>query len=82
VDPRETRAALARAAGPLSPGRFRVLVFEADATTRCTDFDSLAEARSYADDAASETADGIVLSFVFDDRLSEVAEGQHYSRAR
>lgn len=66
------------AAGPLAPGAYRVRVLEADGRERCTDFPTLAEARQYADDAATEAEHGPVLAFVHDDRLRAVYVGRHH----
>jgi hypothetical protein len=70
--------AAARRRGPLARGTFRVLVYEPDARITSRDFDALAEARTYADDAASEIENGPVLSLVFDDTPKVVHRGRHY----
>lgn len=71
-------AARARAAGPLSAGSLRVLVYEASGRVSARDFDNADDARRYADDAASETEDGVVLSFVFDASFRQLWTGKHY----
>jgi len=71
-------AAVARSVGPLAPGRVRVVVYEADQRIQCRDFDDLAAAQRYADDAASETEHGIVQSVIFDAEFRMIAEGRHY----
>ncbi len=70
--------ARARAAGPLAAGSFRVVTYEPDARVTWRDFTDRALALTYADDAASETETGIVLSYVLDDHLRIVHEGKHY----
>ncbi len=54
------------------------MVIEADARVTCRDFADLAEARRYADDAASERESGIALAWVLDGRWRVVHEGAHY----
>lgn len=71
-------AARARAAGPLSAGSLRVVVYEASGRVSTRDFDSPDDARRYADDAASEAEDGVVLSFVFDASFRQIWTGKHY----
>lgn len=71
-------AALARRAGPLAEGSYRVLVYEPDSRITTRDFASLEEAARYADDAASETEGGVVLSYVLDAELRVVRAGKHY----
>lgn len=70
--------ALARAAGPLAAGWFRVLVHEPGARTSTRDFAERDLAQRYADDAASETEHGPVWAHVFDDQLRVVSTGRHY----
>jgi hypothetical protein len=68
----------ARRGGPMASGNFRVVVFEADGRSACRDFGDLETARGYADDAASEIEDGIVLADVVDERFQVVHRGAHY----
>lgn len=68
-------AARARRAGRMAPGGFRVVVFEADASVTCRDFRRLEEARAYADDAASETEQGVVIAAVFDEAGRRLHQG-------
>lgn len=72
------QASLARPAGPVARGAYRALVLEADGRATHRDFEALDEARRYADDAASETEDGVVLAYVLDDRLRTLHRGTHY----
>ena len=71
-------AARARAAGELATGAHRVLTYEPDSRVASKDFASRAEAQAYADDAASETENGIVSAYVFDDCFRMVSVGKHY----
>ncbi len=66
----------ARAIGPLAPERFRVIVSEPISTISHHDFDDRAEARAYADDAASEE-DGPITA-VLDSRFTVVHRGRAY----
>jgi hypothetical protein len=70
--------ARARAAGPIAVGSFRAVVFEANARVSVRDFGDLDSACRYADDAASEVEDGVVVSSVLDDQLRIVHRGTHY----
>lgn len=54
-----------------------VRVYEPDVTSE-TSFQSLAEARQYADDAASETENGPVYADVLDESGAIVYRGRHY----
>lgn len=60
-----------------STGSYRVEVWEADGSTSQKVFDSLDDARSYADDAASEES-GLIAK-VFDASGKETYRGQHYA---
>lgn len=64
--------------GPLAVGSFRVVVCEPDGRVTCRDFAALDEARSYADDAASEAEAGPVVATVLDERFAVVHRGRHY----
>lgn len=68
--------------GPVLAGRFRVVIYEADGRVTICDHDDLAAARAHADDAASETEDGVVIAVVFDDRFEPVHRGTHYALRR
>lgn len=70
-------AELARRQGPLAAGAFRSVVCEADGRFTFRDHVDLEGARTYADDAATESEDGIVLAFVFDHEFELVHEGRH-----
>lgn len=70
--------ARARAAGALAKGSFRAVVSEPDGRFTTRDFADLSAARTYADDAASETENGVVLAWVFDHDLRVVHVGTHY----
>jgi hypothetical protein len=61
--------------GPLAPGTFRVVVLEADARFTIRDFASLAEAQTYANDAASETDGASPIAKVCDEHGLVVHEG-------
>ncbi|MDF1563091.1 MAG: hypothetical protein P1V51_08610 [Deltaproteobacteria bacterium] len=54
------------------------MVLEADLRRTHQDFATLAEARTYADDAASETDDDPPLAYVFDADFELVHEGRPY----
>lgn len=56
-----------------------VRVYEADVTSE-TSFQSLAEARQYADDAASETENGPVYADVLGEGGAIVYRGRHYGQ--
>lgn len=71
-------AAIARRAGPLAKGSYRVLVYEPDSRITTRDFATLSEAERYADDAASESESGVVLSYLLDDGFQVVRAGKHY----
>ncbi len=68
----------ARQAGPIASGAFRAVVVEANGRVTHKDFGDQASARQYADDAASESEDVIVLAYVVDAGLSVVHRGRHY----
>ena len=68
----------ARQAGPIAAGAFRAVVIEANARVTRKDFGDLESARQYADDAASEAEDGIVLAYVLDEVLRVIHRGRHY----
>ena len=70
----------ARGHGPLARGAFRVVVLESDARFSVRDFTSLEDARAYADDAASESADAWPIAKVFDERLVVVHQGSSFVR--
>lgn len=74
----EQHAALARSAGPLPVDGYRVVVSEPDGRWTIRDFTDLATARAFADDAASETENGVVLAWVFDERFRIAHVGTHY----
>ena len=57
---------LARKRGPVRDGFFRVITIEADSRTGCRDFESLEEAKQYADDAAFETESGSPVAVVLE----------------
>lgn len=71
--------AIARAAGPVRAGQFRVVVIESDGHERTTDFSQLNEALAYADDVASESDVPWPLAYVFDDKLAFIRRGRHYA---
>lgn len=56
-----------------------VRVYEPDVTSE-TSFESLAEARQYADDAASETENGPVYADVLGEGGAIVYRGRHYGQ--
>ena len=56
---------------------YTVRVYEADVTSE-TSFQSLVEARQYADDAASETENGPVYADVLEEGGAIVYRGRHY----
>lgn len=58
---------------------YTVRVYEADVTSE-KPFQSLAEARQYADDAASETENGPVYADVLDEGGAIVYRGRHYGQ--
>jgi hypothetical protein len=58
-------------------GPYRVAVWERDGSTSEEMFESLRDARSYADDAASEEEEPIAK--VFNARAKEVYRGRHYA---
>jgi hypothetical protein len=60
-------------------GDYRVVVHEADSRISSRDFADRESAEAYADDAASEAEDGVVLAQVFDDELQLVYAGRHYA---
>ena len=66
----------ARAAGTLAQGHHRVLVVESSGRLSHVDFPSLAEAETYATDAASEIDDPTPAAFVFDSAFDVVAAGR------
>ena len=68
----------ARAAGPLAAGFYRVVVSEPDGRLSVHDAPDLDAARAHADDAASETEHGVVLSWVFDHTFRIAHVGKHY----
>ncbi len=69
----------AKRAGPLARGSYRSVVYEADARVTLRDHASLELAILYANDAASETEAGSVLSWVLDDGFRVVHTGKHYA---
>jgi hypothetical protein len=71
----------AAAAGPVRPGHFRVAVLEADGRATTRDFATLAEARVYATDAASEVEALPPVARIFRAELRAVEDGRHYARA-
>ena len=80
VEGSETRDPLteqARAAGPISPGGFRAVVIEPRLRTSYHDFGDLAEARAYANDAASEV-DGPPVAVVLDADFRILHRGRAY----
>lgn len=58
---------------------YTVRVYEADVTSEKS-FQSLAEARQYADDAASETENGPVYADVLGEGGAIVYRGRHYGQ--
>lgn len=70
--------ALARTFGPMLVGDYRVLVYEPDARVTFKDFSDLDVAKQYADDAASESENGIVQALVFNGDLCTLHVGRHY----
>jgi hypothetical protein len=70
--------ALARTFGPMSVNDYRVLVYEPDARVTSKDFPDLDQARQYADDAASESENGIVQALVLNGDLCTLHVGRHY----
>ena len=65
------------AAQPLTAGEFRVVVSDGVQPV-CYDCKTLAEAKAYADDVASEAADEPQLAFVYDSCFLRVYEGRPY----
>ena len=73
----------ARQLGPIPSGGFRVVVIESDLRIASIDFESFDRARSYADDACSETeSDTPPVAAVFDDQFRLVHEGRAYCMPR
>ena len=72
----------ARAAGPLAAGAFRAVVLESDLRLRHRNFESLDEAKRYADDVASEGTEPAPLAWVFDCDFELVHRGRHYGTRR
>jgi hypothetical protein len=73
----------ARAAGPVAPGAFRVVVEEPRGRTLHHDFPTRAEAVAYADDVASEVEEHPgPLAVVLDAELRLVDRGMHYASRR
>ena len=70
-------AELARRAGPLATGNYRVVVVESDGNASWEDFTTLEPAHRYAEDAASEE-DG-PLAYVLDSEFNLIERGTHYS---
>ncbi|MCC6750287.1 MAG: hypothetical protein IT371_21665 [Deltaproteobacteria bacterium] len=70
---------LARAQGLMRFGTYRVVVLESDGRTSSKDFGLERDARSYADDAASESDDEPPLAFVLDSDFKVVGRGRHYA---
>lgn len=66
------------AAQPLAAGEFRVVVSGGSAQPACHDCKTLAEAKTYADDLASEAADEPQLAYVYDSSFARVYEGRPY----
>lgn len=75
----ESFVAIARAAGPVRAGQFRVVVIEGDGRKHTTDFAALNEALAYADDVASESDVPWPLAYVFNDNLTFIRRGRHYA---
>ncbi len=69
---------IAKSKGPLEKGRFRIIVFEGTGKITFKDLAGEKDARQYADDAASETEDGPVSAYVFNDSFQIVYTGKHY----
>lgn len=69
MDPRLLE--LARRAGPIASGHYRVLVVEPDARAHHHDFADLREAQAYAADVRAESEDdrGSPLASLFDERF-------------
>ena len=67
---------LAKRGSLTSSGPYRVAVWESNGTTSEMMFDSLRDARSYADDAASEEDEPIAR--VFDAAGREIYKGRHW----
>lgn len=70
--------AFARQFGTIAADRFRCVVLEADGRISHADYQNFEAALRHADDAASETEAGIVLSYVIDAALKVVHRGQRY----
>ncbi len=68
----------ARKLGPLAAGTYRVVVLEADDRLSAKDFEDLAEAARYADDAASEYGDVSPIAVVVNDRFQVEHRGKPY----
>jgi hypothetical protein len=66
-------------AGPIASGTFRVVVDGDGRATTHYDFASRDDARTFADDAASETQEGPTWAVVLDDALVCIHHGKHYA---
>lgn len=73
---------LARAAGPLPVGHFRVVVIESDSRVTTHDFSELARAVAFANDAASESDLPAPIAWVLDGSLRRVHRGAHYGSSQ
>ena len=71
-------AAVALRDGPIERGTYRVVVYEPDSRVTLKNFDELERATAYANDAASETENGVVRAYVLDHTLRVVRTGEHY----
>ncbi len=69
-------AHMSRGTGPIAPGTFRAIVFEADGRISHRDFDTVDAACRYADDAAWESEHGPVYAHVVDDDFQVVHRGK------
>ena len=58
------------------------MVLESDLRRTHKDFRTLAEAKAYANDAASETDDNPPLAYVYDSNFALVHEGRPYYLSR
>ena len=63
---------------PIADGIFRVVTSDGRTGLLLHDFATLAGARAYADDVASEAEDEPQLAYVYDSNLVRVYEGRPY----
>ncbi len=68
----------AKKLGRIRTKHFRVMVLESDLRRSSQDFRRLEEAKSYADDAASESDDNTPIAIVVDSTFKIVHKGRPY----